>query len=157
MNAVQSFLIVCSCVCEWVCVFVCVYPVFNYYSLYHVCVCVWMCVCMCAYVCTYVCVCIQSWLILCSTCQCQKYRTCQEQNLFSSSLAKSAWTWLHPKKFIAFKQKRTLSVDSTCLWKNLKQEWLLAFWNKMQTHKRFKRTLFIRTYCVFVLINSILL
>ena len=24
---------------------------------------------------------------------------------------------------------------------NLKQEWLLAFWNKIQTHKRFKRTL----------------
>ena len=23
--------------------------------------------------------------------------------------------------------------------KNLKQEWLLAFWNKIQTHNRFKR------------------
>ena len=28
---------------------------------------------------------------------------------------------------------------------NLKREWLLAFWNKIQTHERFKRTLFIRT------------
>ena len=33
--------------------------------------------------------------------------------------------------------------------KNLKQEGLLAFWNKIQTHKRFKRMPFIRTnYCV---------
>ena len=148
---------VCVCVCVsvcavWVCVCVCecVYPILNYYSLHRVCVCV--------YVCTYVCVCVPSLeLFLCSTCQCQKYQTSQEQNLFSSSLAKSALTWLHPKKFITFKQKRTLYVDSTCLWKkSLKQEWLLVFWNKMQTHKRFKRTLFITTYCVFVLINSIL-
>ena len=29
--------------------------------------------------------------------------------------------------------------------KNLKQEWLLAFWNKIQTHKRFKIRLFART------------
>ena len=28
---------------------------------------------------------------------------------------------------------------------NLKQKWLLAAWNKIQTHKRFKRMLFIRT------------
>ena len=29
--------------------------------------------------------------------------------------------------------------------KILKQEWLLVFWNKIQTHKRFKIMLFIRT------------
>ena len=27
----------------------------------------------------------------------------------------------------------------------MKQEWQLASWNQLQTHKRFKRTLFIRT------------
>ena len=36
----------------------------------------------------------------------------------------------------------------SCSHKNLKQEWLLqvlAFWNKIKTHKRFKRMLFIQT------------
>ena len=42
-----------------------------------------------------------------------------------------------------------VAVAVTCLEgkriKNLNQERLLAFQNKIQTHKRFKRTLFIRT------------
>ena len=40
---------------------------------------------------------------------------------------------------------QSLNLFKVSLIHHLKQEWLWAFWNKIQTYKRFKRTLFIRT------------